>query len=410
MNLTSSEHHPDDPNQLPPARRRRARRLLAPLNKDERADFLDELALRASPSFDFFLLSLVSGLALSLGLLLDTPAFLVLGAALAPLMAPAAGVSLGTVVGAGRLFMRSLVGLLIGCLIVFLAGWSAGKLGTAWLSSLNLLLAADPASVTHYLANLHAQISWPNFLVLAVSAVLTTAALARSDNPGGRYITAMPSAALAYELYIPLVAAGFGLGSGVPHLFPDGLAVFVLHLAWGALLGSLTLAVMGFRPLTLFGYTFGGALTLFGVILLIGLLGAGTVLGTGMGLPTPTPTLTPTHTPTPTITPTPAPPTLTPTPTITPSITPSPTLTLTPTPTPDYGLVSGGGSEGVRIRREPGGETIGFLPVDELVILLPETSQLDGVEWVRVRTSTGLEGWMVRALILQVTITPTPSL
>lgn len=409
MNFTTSEHDPDDPNRLPPARRRRAQRLLAPLNKDERADFLDELAHRASPSFDFFLLSLVSGSVLSLGLLLDTPAFLILGAALAPLMAPAIGVSLGTVVGSTRLFLRSLAGLLIGCLMVFLAGWAVGALRMNWLIDLHALSTTDSASAAHYLANLHAQISWPNFLVLALSAILTSAALVRPGDPYGRYITAMPSAALAYELFLPLAVAGFGLGSGLPHLFPDGLAVFVLHLAWGILFGSLTLAIMGFRPLTLFGYTLGGALTLVGVMLLVGLLGAGTVIGTGMGLPTPTPSLTPTLTPTPTITPSPIPPTPTFTPTITPSITPSLTPTLTPTPTPDYGLVIAGSSEGVRIRREPGGETIGFLPDNELVILLSETIQLDGVEWVRVRTSAGTEGWMVRSLILRVTLTPVPA-
>ncbi|MCZ7552417.1 MAG: hypothetical protein M5U05_07505 [Anaerolineales bacterium] len=68
-----------------------------------------------------------------------------------------------------------------------------------------------------------------------------------------------------------------------------------------------------------------------------------------------------------------------------------------------------GGSEGVRIRREPGGETIGFLSDNELVILLPETTQLDGVEWAQVQTSAGQQGWMVRSLILRVTLTPTPA-
>ena len=76
MNLPRTELQPDDPDILPPARRRRARRLLAPLDADVRADFLDELAHRASPSFDFFLFSLVSGAVLSIGLLKDIPALL----------------------------------------------------------------------------------------------------------------------------------------------------------------------------------------------------------------------------------------------------------------------------------------------------------------------------------------------
>jgi hypothetical protein len=59
MTLPNSEQFPDDPDSLPPARRRRARRLLAPLNADERAAIWTKpsIALRrpsissCSPSF-----------------------------------------------------------------------------------------------------------------------------------------------------------------------------------------------------------------------------------------------------------------------------------------------------------------------------------------------------------------------
>jgi hypothetical protein len=212
---------------------------------------------------------------------------------------------------------------------------------------------------------------------------------------------------LAYELFLPLAVVGLGLGSGIPHLWPDGLAVFALHLAWSALLGSVTLALMGFRPLTLFGYTLGGAVALLGIILLIGFSGAGAVIGTGMGLPTPTPTMTPTLTLTPTYTLTPVPPTATLTPTITPSITPSPTLTLTPTPTPVFGVVRTDVSEGVRFRAEPAGETIGFLANDTLVVILPENAELDGISWIRIQTQDGTQGWIVQSLIQMATLTPT---
>jgi uncharacterized membrane protein len=397
MNFSTTDQLSDNPDELPPARRRRARRLLAPLDADERATFLDKLAHRASPSFDFFLLSLISGCLLSLGLLLDTPAFLILGAALAPLMAPAIGVSLGTVAGSVRLFLRSLLGLLIGCMIVFLTGWAAGNYGQPWLAE------------TQYLSHLQAQISWPNFLVLGISAILTAVSLVRSETYESSSISALPSAALAYELFLPLAIAGFGLGSQVPHLWPDGLVVFALYLAWSALLGALALALMGFRPLTLFGYTLGGAVTLVGVILLIGLSGASAVVGTGMGLPTPTPTLTPTLTLTPTATLTPVPPTPTLTPTITPSPTLSPTPTFTLTPTPVLAVVRTDLAEGARIRKEPGGETIDFLSNNALVIVLPETQEKNGIAWVRIQTLDGVQGWIVQSLLLNVTATPPPS-
>jgi uncharacterized membrane protein len=411
MSIPQTEQTPDDPDRLPPARRRRARRLLAPLNSDERAAFLDNLAHRTAPSFDFFLFSLISGLILAIGLLINSPAVLVLGAILAPLMAPVVGIALGTVLGSVRFFLRSLVGLIIGGALVFLCGWLAGLIAPALL----------PPGTLFSIAQLHAQLSWPDFIVLAIAAILTAASLTHSDDTsqtdriGGTLRSgvlssaALPSVALAYELYIPLAVAGLGLGSGLPHLFPDGLLVFVLYLSWAALLGALTLAILGFRPLTLFGYTLSAALILFGVLLLVSASGVGTVATTKIGLPTPTPTITFTPTLTPTMTSTPVPPTSTPTLTPTLTSTLTPTMTLTPTPTPVFAQVQAGSEAGgAYLRNEPGGEIITVVANGTIVEMLPERTDQDGSVWVKVVTPDGQTGWMQLALLTNVTPTPTP--
>jgi uncharacterized membrane protein len=175
------------------------------------------------------------------GLLLDAQALLVLGAVLAPLMAPAVGVALGTVIGSPRYFLRSLLGLLIGALLAGIGGAAVGLLTLYW---------APPQLAQ---AHLHAQLSWLNFLVLAVGSCYAAAAMLRGEQ--GENKATAPSVALAYALYLPVTVAGFGLTSGEPHLWPDGLVIFAVHLAWSALFGALTLAILGFRPLTLFGYT-----------------------------------------------------------------------------------------------------------------------------------------------------------
>src|SRR3972149_306503 len=228
MNLPPTEYFPNDPNNMPPARRRRAGRLLAPLDPDERAEFIDEIAHRSAPSFDFFLFSLLAGGVIGIGLLLDQPALLVLGAVLAPVMAPIVGLALGTVTGSVKFFARSMAGLITGGLLVFAAGALTGWLGITLL---------DP-DLTH--AYQHAQITWLNFLVLAVGAVLLTASMTRAESR-----PLVSSVALAYELCIPLAAAGFGLTTQAPHLWPDGLVVFIVHLAWAAMLGALTLVILG---------------------------------------------------------------------------------------------------------------------------------------------------------------------
>ncbi|MCI0518797.1 MAG: DUF389 domain-containing protein [Chloroflexi bacterium] len=385
-----AEHLPDDNDELAPARRRRARRLLAPFESDERAAFLDEVAHRASPSFDFFLFSLLSGAVMGAGLLLDAPAILLLGAAFAPLMAPAVGVALGAVAGAGRFFLRSLVALLAGGALALLGGAAAG-----WAAQF-----LPPAALTQAYA--HAQLSWMNFLALAAGACLTAAAMAHDERA-----PAAPSVVLAYALYLPLAVAGYGLTGGAAHLWPDGLVVFAIHLAWSSLLGALTLAILGFRPLNLSGYTLSGALALIGVILLIGLSGAGIVLGGQVALPTAIPTATPTITPTLTPTLTPPPPTATLTPTLT--FTPVPTGTRTPTLTPTslFAIVHTVDQKGAVLRDEPGGLVLSSYFDGSLMQVLPASVTFEGLVWVQVIGPDGRSGWMLQALLA--TATPAPN-
>lgn len=390
MNLPQTVPEPDDPNHLPPARRRRARRLLAPLDADERAAFLGKIIHRTSPSFDFYLFSLLAGVVITGGLLIDSASLLVLGAVLAPLMAPAVGIALGVVLGSGQTFLRSLAGLLVGGLLVAGTGLAGGLLFRGQIQA-DLLEAYR-----------HAQLSWINFLVVAVAAALTAAALTRDE----QHNPAPASVALAYELYIPLAVAGLGLGSGLAHLWPDGLVVFTVYLAWGILVAALTLALMGFRPLTLFGYTLGGAVALIGVILVIGLGGAGAVFGAQVGIPTATPTQTLTPTLTPTVTLTPVPPTRTPTltPTRTPTLTP--TRTLTPSPTPILAVVEASAGGGAFLRAEPGGAIIGSRVNGSQVNLLSERVEQDGVIWLQVEAPDGTVGWMDANVLA--TATPSP--
>lgn len=396
MNLPKSEMFPDDPERLPPARRRRARRLLAPLDVDERAANLDSLARRTSPSFDFYLFSLLAGAVISVGFLIDSPAILVLGTLLAPLMAPAVGVSFGTVIGSVRSFARSLIGLSIGSGLVLGMGALAGYVSRYWFTP-----QFDQAYI-------HAQLSWPNLLVLLVGAGLTTITMVHAERG-----PVLPSVALAYALYLPLAVAGIGMGSGQPHLFPDGLVVFAVHLAWGVLFGALTLAVLGFRPLTIFGYTLGGAVTLAGAILMVGISGTGAVFGAQIALPTLTPTATYTTTPTLTVTPTPTS-TLTPTPTLTSTLTPTRTLTptLTPTlsPTPVYARVNASIElGGANLREEPSSKSRLLRTVQNgtLVQVMDETLEVDGRIWILVRIpNDNLEGWMLLSALQMATPAP----
>lgn len=397
MSLSDFESLPDDPAQLPPARRRRANRWLTPLQGDERSAFLEEFAHRIAPSADFYIFSFLAGLVLGFGLLLNAPSLLLLGSVAAPLLNPALGLGFATIIGSTPFFIRSLVGMFIGSALALAGGALAGLLARLWQAPHNFELA--------YIFN---QLSWTNFIVLATGVVLSMFAMLNSQRK-----PVVTGVIIGFELYLPLAVAGFGLSSGRPNLWPDGLVVFTIYLAGAALIGAFVLGLGGLRPVSIFGYTLGGAVTMLSIILLIGLSSAGAAVSAGVGLPTPTYTTTPSLTPvppsaTPSLTPVPPTPSQTPSPSATPTA--SPTVTITPTPVPVYAYINASAdARGANLRREPGFTTplIKSYLNGTLVEVLPETAEVDGYVFIRVRVvSDGAEGWMLQSLLLVATPAP----
>lgn len=389
MDFDEPKEIEEEAKELSRARRRQARRkVISPLTPDEKTEYIEAVLKKASPSFDFFLFSLLTGAIIGIGFMLDSPYVLLLGALLAPVMAPVVGISLGMVLGSARYFFRSLGGFLIGSLLVVLAGALAGVVTRIW----------HPEYLSQ--AALHAQLHWPPFVVIGVGAAITSATLVQpKQHPG------IPSVAVAYGLYLPLTAAGFGLGSGIPFLWPDGLVLFAVHLAFGTLAGAVTLAFMGFRPLTLFGYSIGGVVLLLAVILVIAFFGFGAIVGGNIALPTETPTLAPTLTPSLTPTKTPVPPTKTLTPTLTSTSTPTKTPTLTPSPTPVQARVSA--NLGIVIREEPDGNALVVSRAGNggIVELLGD-EQVDnfGNLWLLVlNLEDDVSGWVQSGLVITAT-------
>lgn len=392
MALPHTSTEPDDPDRLPPARRRRARRLLVPLNADERDAYFRALVHRAAPTFDFFIFSLLTGVVITAGLVLDQPALLLLGALFSPLMSPVVGMALGAVLGSFHLFGRSLAGMAIGAGLVFLAG-----LGGGWASA-NLY---PPPETLFLQSRFFARLLWPNFALVAFGALLTTYWLARDNRKA-----LVPSVALAYALYVPLATAGFGISSDIPFLWPDALLVFLLHTFGALIAGIAILLLMSYRPPSILGYSLGTAVVLIGLILALTAAGSGLAVRAELAIPTSSPTPTATATLPPTLTPTRTP-TITPTPTHTPTatITPTQTPTLTPvpptpTPTPVFAVVSVPEFEGARIRNAPQGNTITILLNGTVVQVLPDTVTIDSVVWLHVLAPDGIEGWMVSTLLV----------
>ncbi|MEN6570540.1 MAG: DUF389 domain-containing protein [Anaerolineaceae bacterium] len=397
---------PEGFSPLPPTpepvveRRRRRRRPLIPAGKGDRALYVGQIASRLVPSFDFFLFSLLSGLVLALGVLLNSPAIYVLSALLSPFMAPLIGLGFSAAIGSLSFFLQSLAGLLLGAGLVF----GSGALG-GWISKLLPGLSFDQAL-------LHTQFTLPDFVLLTIGAVLAIYLTVR--NPKQRSLVA--SVALAYEVYLPIGIAGFGLTSGMAGSFPEALKVAAVHVGWVLLVGTVVLIFMRLRPFTFFG--------VFLSIIVIAAAVYGLVVTSAFGvalekqiLPQFTLPVGQTQDQSPiksaTLTPSPRPATqtaaaeiFTPTNTLRPTNTA--TVTITPKPTPVWAMVNSPSATGIVVRENPTftAKYLASLLNGALVQVLPETVFADNNYWVHVITEDGTEGWVVRSLIA--TATPAP--
>jgi len=403
------------------ARRRRARRTFFPKDAKGRAALLAILAKRAYPSYELFIYSLVCGAVLGVGYIFDSFGVLLLGILFAPLMLPWVGFVLSIISGTPRLFGQTLAGLAISALLVFGASALAG------LASRLILPHTFNAAFTL------SRLWWPDLIVMALGAILLTISFVRSESK-----PYLPSVVVAYELFMPLSASGFGVGNGIGDLWPHGVLVFVVHLAWATIFGLITLAILRFRPLSALGYVF--ATLVFAVV-------AATVfwltnpslaqtaepadadvfvatqasepvsseLSSSTAPPSSTSDLTrSTETEsTPeeisaatngTVTPVPL------TLDVILPVTETRTSTPEPEPTPIYALIHAREGGGAYMRREPGGNVIATLGNGSIVQVLTETQERNGVLWIHVlatRNDIRVEGWIIQSVLE--TATPVPN-
>lgn len=408
MSLPISEPVPGDVPQRPPAYHRRGRRPIIPAGSEEKTAFLNKFARRTALSFDFFLFSLLAGAIIAVGILLDSPTLFFLGALAAPFMAPYLGLSLSSVLGSGWLFLQTLSGTLIGAGLVFLTGGLAGLASYLF------------PGITTQQSFIHSQINLTDFIVISLGMIVFVVTMSRTEQK-----PLLPSVVLAYELFLPVGIAGYGLCvnllGGTSNLWPSALITFIFYFTWSVFLGIITLWVMGVRPLNLFGYVFG--ILVLVIAILVGLYTSGynflpgdnptstiPIISPPNNTNTPLPsTLTPTQklpTSTPFLT-TLATPTITSTPTNTLVPTNTPTETLTPEPTPVWAIVMPNNGAYVRETPSAGAKIVDGVMGGSLVQVLPDTAQNGGIIWAHIITNNGITGWIVQSIL--VTATPAPT-
>lgn len=406
---TSPPKDPPHPQPASGSRRRRQRgQLSVPRDTEGRAALLSALARRSYPTYELFVYAVLCGAILGLGYVIDSQAILLFGILVAPLLLPWVGILLATITGSVRFFFETLMALLISAGLIFIIGALAGFAARLFIPR------------TFNEAFVHSSLWWPDLIILAIGAVVLTASFIRSEDK-----PFLPSVMLAYELFLPISAAGFGLGSGIGHIWPNGLLVFFVHFAWATMFGIFTLIALRFMPTNLQGFIFTGGISLILVVILLVLMTGGTWTAPAAQAPvTPPPpstavanlspvavsaataTFEPSSTPViDTVTPLPTETPLTPSPVpltleVTLPATQTPTITLTFEPTAVYGRVHS--SKGVVLRETPAGKGITTLDDFSIVQVLPETQDVAGYTWAHVIASQNgiqLKGWVVQVYL-----------
>ncbi|MBI3161748.1 MAG: DUF389 domain-containing protein [Chloroflexi bacterium] len=407
-------------------RRRATRRSSIPTDPEGQAALISALSRRAYPSIELFVFSLACGAILGLGFFLDSQAVLLLGILAAPLMIPWVGFLLASLTGSFRFLFETFMALLISAVLVFIGGLLIGVL---------IRFTAERTLTNVFL---HARLWPPALVVLAIGAITLVVSFARSEEK-----PFLPSVIVAYAFYLPINAAGFGIGSGLPGVWPQAILVFCVHFMLASILGLVTLLALRLRP-TLRGIAFSGiTLAAFAGTLFI-LMGsgfpstndAGTIsTSTPTMKPSPLPTLTPsltltvTSSPRPSSTPTRTPkaaatsdgtitatatkPTSTPvtnspTPTRTQSATNTPTLTAEPTII--LGKVNAPAElGGANLRQTPGGQFVKTLDNGTVVNIYSDFRQTNGETWIHVFVTIDgkrYEGWLLETVLSYATPEP----
>ncbi len=400
---------PEGPlTQLPVRRRRVTRRSSIPTDAEGQAELISSLARRAYPSIELFVFSLVCGAILGLGYLLDSQAVLLLGILVAPLMTPWVGFLLSVLSGSVRFMFETLMALFISILFVFIGGLLTGFAALPFM----------PRTFDNVF--LHSRLWLPELVVFALGAITLVISFARSEER-----PFLPSVIVAYSFFLPISAAAFGIGAGLPDVWMQGLLVFITHFAFISTLGLITLFVLRLRP-SVGGLIFSGVVLAVFVGILLFVAGSGSPSRSD-ALPQSTPTnqiaVAPSLTPslpaapnpsatpiirTPTaenITPSPVPLTLE----ITLPATQTPTITLTIQPTPVYGKVSANEGGGANLRDAPGGTYIMTLLNGTIIETYSEFQVLNNVTWVKVYAAVNgqkIEGWLLESVVSYATPAP----
>lgn len=363
-----------DSNRLSRARRRQVKPRVRSVPSGEFEALLSEVKRKVIPELADYFYVFVSGLLVGAGLRFNQPVLLIAGVLIAPRLIPIPGLAFAAAVGMLGLFLQMLFSLAV-LLLLF-------SLGAGLSASAGPVSTMTFADLSQYGA-----LNLFNFGFVIIGAILFAYKLAHEGE-----VKALPSAALAYGLLLPLGALVFALFHLDESQSAAAMLTFGLHLTWAFVAALSVWLAKGLRAVPRSASAYLMTILLLSLVLISGMLSLGASILVVM--PQPSPTLTPTFSATPS-------PTSSATPTVTFTQPPSPIASATQPPqptvtsTPGRGIIIGTGGVGVILREYPNGPSLGGLFDDAIVDVIGGPVQVEEVSWWKVRTRLGEEGWVL---------------
>jgi uncharacterized hydrophobic protein (TIGR00271 family) len=214
------------------------RKIVKPINKEQRAEVRVLLRDDSRPDFSYFMLVVLSSIIATQGLLVDSPAIIIGAMLVAPLMSPLLGLGLASISGDGKLLRDGLSsvirGAVVAVIIAFIFTWINKNLPFVVLYEL-------PGEVLSRMT--------PGPIDLGVALAGGAAAAFALAMPG--ISAALPGVAIATAIMPPLCTIGIGLAMGRWDVAGGAALLFLTNAVTITFAATLVFFSLGFRgPLT----------------------------------------------------------------------------------------------------------------------------------------------------------------
>lgn len=210
------------------------RRITRLIDAERRGEVHVQLRNASRPSFDFFLLVVLSCIIATQGLLVDSAAIIIGAMLVAPLMSPIIGLGLSSLTGDDRMLRDSTAALIRGALLAILISFLL-----AWI---NRYL---PLIVMQELPDEVLNRTQPSPIDLGVAVAGGAAAAFALAMPN--ISAALPGVAIATALMPPLCTVGIGLALGRMDVAGGAFLLFLTNTVSIAFAASLVFFSLGFR-------------------------------------------------------------------------------------------------------------------------------------------------------------------